>query len=89
MSRVGKKPIELPKGVDIDIDGSAVTVKGPKGELKRDFNDRIQVVKDGGTIELKRQSDEREDALFARLVARAARQYGDRRIDRVYKSAGD
>jgi large subunit ribosomal protein L6 len=46
MSRVGKKPIELPKGVDIAIDGSAVTVKGPKGELKRTFTDRIQVVKE-------------------------------------------
>lgn len=76
MSRVGRKPIELPKGVDVTIDGNAVTVKGPKGELKRDFHEKVQVVKDGGTIELKRQSDEREDralhglsrALLANMV---------------------
>ena len=77
MSRVGKKPIELPKGVDIAINGNAVTVKGPKGELKRTFHDRMQIVKDGGVIEFKRQSDEREDralhglsrALLANMVS--------------------
>jgi len=76
MSRVGKKPIELPKGVDVTINGNAITVKGPKGELKRTVNDRIQVVKDGTVLEVKRQSDEREDralhgltrALLANMV---------------------
>jgi large subunit ribosomal protein L6 len=76
MSRVGKKPIELPKGVDVTINGNAITVKGPKGELKRTVNDRIQVVKDGAVVEVKRQSDEREDralhgltrALLANMV---------------------
>lgn len=37
MSRIGKKPIIIPKGVEIKIDGSFITVKGPKGELKREF----------------------------------------------------
>jgi large subunit ribosomal protein L6 len=76
MSRVGKKPIELPKGVDVTINGNAITVKGPKGELKRTVNDRIHVVKDGAVVEVKRQSDEREDralhgltrALLANMV---------------------
>lgn len=76
MSRVGKKPIDLPKGVDITINGNAITVKGPKGELKRTVHDRVQVVKDGAAVEVKRQSDEREDralhgltrALLANMV---------------------
>ena len=76
MSRVGKKPIELPKGVDITINGNAVTVKGPKGELKRTFHEKVQVVKDGATVEIKRQGDERDErslhglsrALLANMV---------------------
>jgi large subunit ribosomal protein L6 len=76
MSRVGKKPIELPKGVDVAINGSAVTVKGPKGELKRTFSDRMKVVKDGAVLEVKRAGEEREDralhgltrALLANMV---------------------
>ncbi|PPK13407.1 50S ribosomal protein L6, partial [Staphylococcus aureus] len=38
MSRVGKKIIDIPSGVEIKIDGNTVTVKGPKGELTRTFN---------------------------------------------------
>jgi large subunit ribosomal protein L6 len=76
MSRVGKKPIELPKGVDITINGNAVTVKGPKGELNRTFHEKVQIVKDGGTLEVKRQGDERDErslhglsrALLANMV---------------------
>jgi large subunit ribosomal protein L6 len=61
MSRVGKKPIELPKGVDVKIDGQTVTVKGPKGELKKTFDERIKVEKNGAIIEVKRDSDERQE----------------------------
>ena len=61
MSRVGKKPIELPKGVDVKIDGSNVTVKGPKGELKKSFDERIQIEKNGAIIDVKRNSDERQE----------------------------
>ena len=38
MSRIGKKPITIPAGVDVKLNGSEVTVKGPKGELKNTFN---------------------------------------------------
>jgi large subunit ribosomal protein L6 len=61
MSRVGKKPIELPKGVDVKIDGQTVTVKGPKGELKKTFDERIKIEKNGAIIDVKRDSDERQE----------------------------
>lgn len=41
MSRIGKKPITIPSGVDVKIDGSKITVKGPKGELTRDLRPEI------------------------------------------------
>ena len=76
MSRIGKKPIELPKGVDIKVDGSAVTVKGPKGELTRTFDPRMSFGREDGHLVVKRQSDEREEralhgltrALLANMV---------------------
>lgn len=43
MSRVGKNPVPVPAGVDIKVDGSSVTVKGPKGELGRRFNERVAI----------------------------------------------
>ena len=44
MSRIGRLPISLPKGVQVNIDGQSVTVKGPKGEIRRDFDPRMQIV---------------------------------------------
>jgi large subunit ribosomal protein L6 len=49
-SRVGKKPIELPKGVDVKFDGRKVTVKGPKGELSRELPEGIKVTIEAGEI---------------------------------------
>ena len=43
MSRIGKKPIAIPAGVTVEIDGHTVTVKGPKGELTRELNTNILV----------------------------------------------
>ena len=51
MSRVGKKPIELPKGVDVKIDGTSVTVKGPKGELQKTFMSAFTIEKNGAIVE--------------------------------------
>ena len=42
MSRVGKMPVTVPSGVDIDISGTSVTVKGTKGKLSREFSDRVR-----------------------------------------------
>ena len=57
MSRIGKLPIVIPAGVDVTIDGSTVTVKGPKGELTRTVHSNMVVEKDGATITVKRPDD--------------------------------
>lgn len=60
MSRIGKLPIHLPKGVDIKVDGNIVTVKGPKGELKQEINPTISVKVDNGVCTVERPNDERQ-----------------------------
>lgn len=51
MSRIGKQPIEIPAGVTVEIQGSIVTVKGPKGELKKEMHPKIKLeVKDNQVI---------------------------------------
>ncbi len=47
MSRIGKQPVPIPKGVTIAIDGQTVTVKGSKGELSREFPPEIAFVQEG------------------------------------------
>ena len=58
MSRIGKLPIPVPKGVTVAIDGNTVKVKGPKGELTRLFADGITVGQEGETLKVARASDE-------------------------------
>jgi large subunit ribosomal protein L6 len=60
MSRVGKKPIEVPAGVTVTIDKSTVTVKGPKGELTRTFNSDIAISLEENVINVTRPSDAKE-----------------------------
>lgn len=60
MSRVGKKPIVLPKGVTVDIHENTVKVKGPKGELARSFAPEIQIALENGEVVVKRSSDARQ-----------------------------
>lgn len=60
MSRVGKKPIEIPKGVTVTTNGSTVTVKGPKGELKNTFNPDIEINISENVINVSRPSDSKE-----------------------------
>ena len=50
MSRIGKKPVTVPAGVDVKIEGSKVTVKGPKGTLTREFNHDVEIKLDAGVI---------------------------------------
>ena len=61
MSRIGNKPIEIPAGVDVKIEGNLVTVKGPKGELSRNIHPNITVEKDGNTITVTRPNDDKEN----------------------------
>lgn len=57
MSRIGRKPIEIPSGVDVTLNNSAITVKGPKGTLTREIHKEIKVTVDGNIILVERPSD--------------------------------
>jgi large subunit ribosomal protein L6 len=58
MSRIGKMPITLPKGVEVRIDGNTVTVKGPKGELARDILPEIAIKQEDGQLLVSRPTDQ-------------------------------
>ena len=60
MSRIGKKPIAIPAGVEVKIDGCEVTVKGPKAELKNTFNPQISIKVENNEIIVTRPSDAKE-----------------------------
>ena len=57
MSRVGKKPIDIPSGVDARIETGRVTVKGPLGEMSQSVNPNLTIKKDDGKLVVARQSD--------------------------------
>ncbi len=57
MSRIGKMPISVPAGVDVKIDNSVVTVKGPKGTLTRDFSGSLSIENKDGVISVTRPND--------------------------------
>jgi len=59
VSRIGKLPIPVPSDVQVEINGSNVVVKGPKGELKRSFSPQIEIQKEGDNIIVKRSSEEK------------------------------
>ena len=61
MSRIGRKPITVPAGVDVVIDGSTVTAKGPKGTLTRTVSSNITVTLDNGVITVTRPNDLKEN----------------------------
>jgi large subunit ribosomal protein L6 len=62
MSRIGNMPIEVPKGVTVDVDeGNFVAVSGPKGELAQQLSPRMSIDRDGDTITVSRPSDGRDD----------------------------
>ena len=60
MSRIGKKPIEIPTGVTITNDNNTVTVKGPKGELTRSFNSDLTITVEENVLTVSRPSDSKE-----------------------------
>ena len=57
MSRVGRMPVVIPSGVNIELNGSSVSVKGPKGELKRTFSPLVGITMENGQIVITRSSD--------------------------------
>lgn len=76
MSRIGKMPVPVPSGVSVDVDGQSVNVKGPKGELNREFHERVTISLDEGEALVSRADDTRESralhglsrALLANMV---------------------
>ena len=57
MSRIGNKPITVPEGVEVKIDGNHIAVKGPKGSLERDIHPNMKVELDGNEIKVSRPDD--------------------------------
>ena len=60
MSRIGNNPITIPEGVDVKVNGSHILVKGPKGTLERNVNDKLTVSIEDGKVIVKRPNDETE-----------------------------
>jgi large subunit ribosomal protein L6 len=90
MSRIGKKPVEIPKGVEVKIDKNIITAKGPKGTLSLEIHPRIKVTLEVGgesnsygKIVLKRPTDEKQDkalhgtmrALVANMIEGVSKGY--------------
>ncbi len=61
MSRIGKKPIAIPAGVEVKLDGNSVTVTGPKGTLTKEFNPNMEIKVEGNEITVARPNDEKEN----------------------------
>ena len=59
MSRIGRKPINIPAGVDVKIDGNVITVKGPKGTLTQKFHPNMTVAMEGNVINVSRPDDDK------------------------------
>ena len=57
MSRIGKKPIDIPEKVTVEIGGGTIKVKGPKGELNWNYPDKMKVSVDGSIISVERSGD--------------------------------
>lgn len=60
MSRVGKKPVNIPGKVKVGVSDGRVTVEGPKGALSRQISDKVQVAVDGGKVVVTRTGDDRQ-----------------------------
>lgn len=60
MSRIGKQPVSVPTGVTVEINGKKVSIKGPKGELKKELNKNIQAELNGNEIIISRLNEEKE-----------------------------
>ena len=77
MSRIGKMPVEIPSGVSVDIKGTTVSIKGPKGKLERTFHEAMEITFEDGSVSVDRPTDEQHHralhgltrALLANMVA--------------------
>lgn len=73
MSRIGKAPISIPQGVEVNVNGTVITVKGKLGELSQELSDAITVTIEEGTITLERASESKphkaQHGLYRALIA--------------------
>jgi large subunit ribosomal protein L6 len=60
MSRIGRKPLPVPKGVDVSLAGQVVTVKGPRGSLTHNVHPEMRVKLENGSVQVERPSDTRQ-----------------------------
>lgn len=60
MSRIGRKPIDVPSGVEVKLDGHVITVKGPKGTLTQELHKDMIIEQDGSVINVKRPSEDKQ-----------------------------
>ena len=61
MSRIGNKPITVPDGVEVKLDGQKITVKGPEGTLERDLHNNMEVKMENNVITVSRPNDQKEN----------------------------
>jgi len=61
MSRVGKKPVVIPDGVNVKIEGRTIVAKGPLGTLEREIHPRVKVEKEGNTLQIIRKGEDKLD----------------------------
>jgi len=88
MSRIGKKPIEIPKGVTVQVAPGSVAVKGAKGEMKLPTRSEVTVSVDGGVVNVKAQDQERSSralqgttrALIANMIEGVSKGY-EKKLD--------
>lgn len=68
MSRIGRKELEVPKGVEVKVAAGVVRVKGPKGELSKSIHPRISVQVDNGRVRVGRASEDKADKALHGMV---------------------
>lgn len=68
MSRIGRKELEVPKGVDVKVAAGVVRVKGPKGELSKSIHPRISVQVENGHVRVARSSEDKADKALHGMV---------------------
>lgn len=60
MSRIGKQPVKIPKGVEIKISGNLISVKGPKGEISRIISEKVLISRENDSIKVNRKDNSKE-----------------------------
>ena len=81
MSRIGRKPVVIPAGVEVTLDGNTVTVKGPKGTLTRTFHNRMNIAVENNEIVVTRPSDDKEDRSLHGLTRTSSAVLTNRSLD--------